>query len=202
MRYKLFDQATRHLAIECARHLAAGRITVAEATSILMMLLRDNNDPRLREPLDIFVAADSDMDDLHLGARPYAAPAFKAELDCRLARFEESYRDEVRASAARIVSIFENPELTGRIARILREAWDPVGVGGLASGKDFYDEHVPPIRELLRVEATERELADHLLRIEDEVLKFPVDRQRAMTVARLLIESAAEFRVRLQVNIE
>lgn len=202
MRYKLFDQATRHLVIECARQLAAGRETVAGASSTLLILLQDNNDPRICEPLTIFVAANSDSDDLHLGVRPYAAPAFQAELDRRCVRFEEFYRDDARASAAQIVSVFENPELTRRVAKILLEAWDPVGVGSLPSGRDLYDEYVPAIRELLRVEATERELADHLLRIEEETLKFPVDRPRALNVARLLIESAAEFRVRLQVNIE
>jgi hypothetical protein len=52
----------------------------------------------------------------------------------------------------------------------------------------------------LRVEATERELADHLIRIEDEILRFPVDRDRALRVARQLIENAAELRAQPSVN--
>jgi hypothetical protein len=69
-------------------------------------------------------------------------------------------------------------------------------VSSLPEGKGLYDEQIPQIRELLRVEATERELADHLLRVEDEVLRFPVDRGRALGVARLLIENSMELQAR------
>ena len=202
MRYKLFDQVTRDLVVECATLLAEGGITVAQASLTLVMLLQGNNDPRIGEPLDVFVAADSDLDDLHLGILPYATPAFKAELERRVARFEEHYGEISVAAGKRIAHVLQNPELTRRISRILSEMWDPAGVSNLPAGKGFYDEHIPQIRELLRVEATEPEIADHLLSIEEDVLKFPVDRQRALSVAQLLIESAAEFSVRLQVDIE
>jgi hypothetical protein len=196
MRYKLFDQATRDLVVECATQLAEGGITVAQASLTLVVLLEGNNDPRIGEPLDVFVAANSDSDDLHLGVLPYAAPAFKAELERRVARFEEHYGEIGVAAGKRIVQVLQNPELTRRISRMLSKAWDPVGVSSLPEGKGLYDEQIPQIRELLRVEATERELADHLLRVEDEVLRFPVDRGRALGVARLLIENSMELQAR------
>ncbi|QEX17859.1 hypothetical protein FRZ44_31620 [Hypericibacter terrae] len=200
MRYKSFDQATRNLVVENVERLAEGSETIWGASLTMVVLLSGNDDPRIEEPLTVFVAANSDSDDLHLGVLREAAPAFRAELERRVERFVEHYRETSVAAGQRIVAVFENPELTRRISRILSTAWDPVGIVRLPAGKGFYDEHVPQLRELLRVEATEQEIADHLIRIEDEVLKFPVDRPRALNVARLLIENAAEFRAQPSVN--
>lgn len=166
-----------------------------------MMHLRESDDPQVEDALRFFVAVDSDMMDLSAETLPYMTKSLAEETIRRIDKLEMSCREQAHQAAAKFIAIFDNEELAKRVARILNEAWDPAGVSNLPSGRGFYDEYVSEIRELLRVEATERELVDHLLRIEDGTLKFPIDRPRALNVARLLIESAAEFRLRPSANL-
>lgn len=175
MRYELIDRATRDLVVQTAMLLLAGKVSVHRATLEFMRHLRGNTDPQVKNALRPLLAAD--------------AEDFPGTPD-----YEAFYGDDAVASAKLVLSVFDNQKLAGRIASILAHSWDPVGIGSQIVGKGLYDEYVSDIGELLRVEVTERELADHLLRIEDEILRFPVDRGRALGVARLLIESAIELR--------
>lgn len=175
MQYKLIDRATRDIVVEAATLLLAGKISVYGATGTFMLHLRSNGDPQVKNALRHLLAADSE----DFPGTP---------------EYEAFYRGDAIASARLILSVFDNQKLAGRVASILARSWDPVGIGSQTVGKGLYDEYVSDIGELLRVEATERELADHLIRIEDEILRFPVDRGRAQRVARLLIEGSMELR--------
>jgi hypothetical protein len=47
----------------------------------------------------------------------------------------------------------------GRLRRILRREWDPIGIGGVALARDEYDSYLGPIADRLRRDASSDEIA-------------------------------------------
>jgi hypothetical protein len=64
-------------------------------------------------------------------------------------------------------------EIQRQIATVLLRDWDPLGPDGRPEGSDDeYDAYVGPVYRLLASGATERELAEHLARVEADSLGF------------------------------
>ena len=57
-------------------------------------------------------------------------------------------------------------EIRRQIREILMREWDPIGVKDVPQAQDEYDMYIGEIYELLSRRASEKELSDHLLRIE------------------------------------
>lgn len=57
-----------------------------------------------------------------------------------------------------------------KVQSVLREHWDPIGVGKTPEAYDEYDSYVPQIAELLRQGVSEEALTAHLLNIETEAM--------------------------------
>jgi len=77
-------------------------------------------------------------------------------------------------------------ELTDRIAKVLREQWDPLEVGDLPPGKDEYQDYVTALAGRIRQGASTVELASLLLDIERKDMGLPGDPARARRVAETL----------------
>jgi len=63
-----------------------------------------------------------------------------------------------------------NWEFEVQVQGILREHWDPIGVGKVPEAYDEYDSYAPQIAELLRWVVSEEALMAHLLNIETETM--------------------------------
>ena len=57
-----------------------------------------------------------------------------------------------------------------KVQSVLREHWDPIGVGKIPEAYDEYDSYAPQIAKLLRQGVSEEALTAHLLKIETETM--------------------------------
>lgn len=77
--------------------------------------------------------------------------------------------------------------LCEHIRRILRDTWDPIGLGEELRD-DEYDSYAPGLIPLVRgLAAFEAEIAAHLLRIEADMMCLSPDPERATRTARALL---------------
>jgi len=73
------------------------------------------------------------------------------------------------------------------IRRVLRDTWDPIGLGKELPD-DEYDIYVPDLIAFVRgLTAFETEIAGHLLRTETEIMCVPADPAKATRTARALL---------------
>jgi hypothetical protein len=63
-------------------------------------------------------------------------------------------------------------ELQRAIGDLLLRHWDPLGVADVPEGEGQYDAYVGPVYRLLADGASDREIAEHLVRVETEALGF------------------------------
>jgi hypothetical protein len=58
------------------------------------------------------------------------------------------------------------------IERVLWEDWDPIGVRARGGPSDEYDSYAPGVLGLVQLGAAEREIAAHLKRLEEELMRI------------------------------
>lgn len=75
-------------------------------------------------------------------------------------------------------------EKTVRI--ILLNDWDPIGVAGIPQAADEYDRYAAPIARMINARSSISELAEHLVRIEVDMMGLSGDHDRARSVAAKL----------------
>jgi IS1 family transposase len=78
--------------------------------------------------------------------------------------------------------------LNERVAALLRQEWDPIGVHDVPAARDEYDAYVGAIAGLLRRRTTTANLAAVLVRIESEDMGLRPDLARAERVAAALLK--------------
>ena len=76
------------------------------------------------------------------------------------------------------------------VKTILREQWDPIGVGDVPEARDEYDRYAPGIVRSLGERPTVAGIAAQLLEIETEQMGLEANRGRAERVARTLLQLA------------
>jgi hypothetical protein len=75
----------------------------------------------------------------------------------------------------------------GRLRRVLKLTWDPIGIHGVAYARDEYDGYLPPIAERLRSGADANGIADVLGHIQDDRMGLPGSRPRLLSVAERIL---------------
>lgn len=73
-----------------------------------------------------------------------------------------------------------------RVARVLWEIWDPIGVRKLGAPPDEYDSYTDGVLDLLRSGADEAALVMHLLSIERDQMGMPGGRTTRQAACALL----------------
>ena len=63
-------------------------------------------------------------------------------------------------------------EIQQRIGEVLLRSWDPLGVANEPEAADEYTAYVGGVYRLLATGASEREIAEHLVRLETEQLGY------------------------------
>jgi hypothetical protein len=85
-------------------------------------------------------------------------------------------------------------ELQRLIADVLRRNWDPIGVRDVPQTEDEYDAYVGGVYRLLVSGVGVRELAEHLVQVETEVLGFAdTDPEMLIPVAKKLLKLSAKL---------
>jgi hypothetical protein len=74
-----------------------------------------------------------------------------------------------------------------RVAAVLWQDWDPIGVGWMGGPDDEYDLYAEGVVALLRSGAGEQAIADHLQAIEIERMGLPAKDVDAKRAARALV---------------
>jgi hypothetical protein len=69
---------------------------------------------------------------------------------------------------------------------ILLNDWDPIGVAGIAQAADEYDHYAAPIARMIAAGSSISELAEHLVRIEIDMMGLKGNQDRARIVAAKL----------------
>jgi hypothetical protein len=78
-------------------------------------------------------------------------------------------------------------ELQRQIGDVLLRNWDPLGVADHPEAEGEYEAYVGPVYRMLADGATDREIAEHLVRLETEALGFEDSHWRMLVpVARKL----------------
>jgi hypothetical protein len=83
------------------------------------------------------------------------------------------------------------------VDRVLREVWDPIGVGDTAGARHEYAAYVNDVIALLRTGAGEEAIIEHLLREEAETMGLPPRPAEALIpTARALLKIGVKPRTR------
>jgi hypothetical protein len=77
--------------------------------------------------------------------------------------------------------------LDARIDEILYFIWDPIGVSDEPDARAEYLSYVPQFSYLLSNNVTKEDIVNQLLRIEQDDIGLPTNKNRAVIVADLLI---------------
>jgi hypothetical protein len=85
-------------------------------------------------------------------------------------------------------------EIESAIRRILMAKWDPIGVSDEPNAADEYDSYIWGIYKLLERGADDKEIADHLLKIETERMGLTDINGKPLVPAKFREEVAAELR--------
>jgi|tagenome__1003787_1003787.scaffolds.fasta_scaffold20639510_3 hypothetical protein len=80
--------------------------------------------------------------------------------------------------------------LEARVREILLQSWDPIGIAGVATAQDEYDQYVKPITVMLTTGTSVDELSSYLGEIETDRMGLKGDPPRAQYVATKLREIA------------
>jgi len=81
----------------------------------------------------------------------------------------------------------EDSKLHPAISEVLHYIWDPIGVAGVPEARDEYDGYVNGVLSLLRSDATESEIVDHLVDIETNGMGIERPRENSAETVELLL---------------
>ena len=81
----------------------------------------------------------------------------------------------------------EDSRLHPAISEVLHYIWDPIGVAGVPEARDEYDGYVNAVLSLLRSEATEAEIVDYLVDVENNSMGLERARASSEEAVRLLL---------------
>jgi hypothetical protein len=79
-------------------------------------------------------------------------------------------------------------DLYETVRRAVHTDWDPIGVADLADEMGEYDSYVPGLCELLRKNASEKEVFDYLWIVETESIGLEGNREATERFAKRLCE--------------
>lgn len=77
--------------------------------------------------------------------------------------------------------------LQRKVAKTLLKNWDPIGIQDIPEAQDEYDSYAYPVVRLLTSGKSEREVFDHLWRIETEHMGLFGDKQKTEAIAKMLL---------------
>lgn len=89
-----------------------------------------------------------------------------------------------------VTSIVERQRVIGDV---LRNEWDPIGVGHVPEAHDEYDAYVPAIYNLVVGDKSRDEIVDYLWWLETEQIGMPGDRKGVERFADLLLGFRTDF---------
>ena len=81
----------------------------------------------------------------------------------------------------------QDKELLDSIGEVLHYVWDPIGVAGIPAARDEYDSYSGHVFTMLISDATETEIANHLLEIASSRMGLPGRGKEAKKVASALV---------------
>jgi IS30 family transposase len=87
-------------------------------------------------------------------------------------------------------------QILRHIADVLRRNWDPLRVADHPETSDEYDSYVGGVYRLLETNASAKQIAEHLVRLETEMLGYEDTRASTlMPVAKKLLKIKDRFRL-------
>ena len=103
-------ESSRIAALEAADAVVGGRLGIIEGCRRLQALVLDLvPDSRVDDDCVVFIAVDSETDDLPIGsARQYWDPAALCREDEKIERAEAMYRDEVVSACRNVINRFKD----------------------------------------------------------------------------------------------
>lgn len=81
----------------------------------------------------------------------------------------------------------QDKELLDAIGEILHYVWDPIGVAGIPAARDEYDSYSGHVFTMLMSDATETEIASHLLEMASSRMGLPERDKEAKKAASALV---------------
>lgn len=84
-------------------------------------------------------------------------------------------------------------ELIAKVRRMLWEEWDPIGVNEYSEASDEYDSYATEIAALIERHQSEKEIFDHLWRLETGHMGLEGDRDNTLRFSKRIAEMAAEY---------
>jgi len=80
-------------------------------------------------------------------------------------------------------------ELYRRTDEVLHYLWDPIGVSDIPQARDEYYSYLPRVFARLIEDAKDHEIASYLTKVEEGSMGLTPNKEKALEVARILIES-------------
>ena len=77
-------------------------------------------------------------------------------------------------------------EIQNNIREVLKKNWDPIGVAGEPGAQDEYDGYIGGVYRLLANGASEKQIIDHLYKIETEYMELESSEKALKEVAEAL----------------
>lgn len=74
------------------------------------------------------------------------------------------------------------------VDEVLHYIWDPIGVSGIPGARNEYFGYMPRVISILNSSSDARKIAEYLNAIEKDSMGLPQNPDRAMEVARILID--------------
>ena len=71
---------------------------------------------------------------------------------------------------------------------VLHYMWDPIGVRGIAQARDEYHSYLPQVFSMVLNESNVKEIANYLVRIEEESMGMSPNKTNAKDIAATLLE--------------
>lgn len=75
-----------------------------------------------------------------------------------------------------------------RVGQVLRQDWDPIGIGAIAQAADEYDSYLPEVMRLLAAGAAAEAIAARLLAFEQDMGLSPSPARVQRVATRLVAE--------------
>ena len=70
---------------------------------------------------------------------------------------------------------------------VLHYLWDPIGVRGIAQARDEYYSYLPHVFSMVLNDSKPEEIAEYLLRTEEDNMGLSPDREKAIDIAQTLL---------------
>jgi hypothetical protein len=84
---------------------------------------------------------------------------------------------------------FKEKELYRQTDETLHYLWDPIGVKGVPQARDEYHSYLPRVFSMLIAGSKDNEIAEYLVKIEEDSMGLSSNKENAMDVARTLIDT-------------